>query len=531
MRNKKVKILAALLVLMLVLAVACSPSQPDPPDDQDTTPDPDPTPEPDYTIVVGLPSTIVTLDPANHRDRYTETVVRNIYDGLVTRTPDGTIVPEIASSWTTNEDATVWDFKIRQDVKFHDGSPLTVEDVKFTFDRSFIEGAMEGETSPRKGLLGPLESVDIVDDETVRFTFSEPIPPFLMNLNHHQIVSKSYLEAVGSDIATKPMGTGPFKFVEGTIDERIVLERFDDYYGGSPDIPNAGPAPAKQVVFDFIPETATRIAALQGGQVHIIQGLPPTMVPQLEQDANTEVYVADGTNLFMFEMNCQMKPFDDKRVRQAMNYAIDIELIVETVLGGYGAVVATSFLQGEYGLDESIKPYGYDPEKAKELLADAGYADGFDLVIDAREDLQDVAQAAASQLQEIGINASVRGWDMAILREAALAGERMMTFTSWGNSFLDPTGLTDPKLKTDDRGNYSRYSNPELDEILTKAAGLPYSAEREELYRQAQAIIYEDAPMVFGYVGSVIEAARVEVEDFEPSIIGRVNLHRVWLRQ
>ncbi len=486
--------------------------------------------EEDYTLVVGLPATILTLDPANHRDRFTETVVRNIYDGLVTRKSNGELAPEIAESWTTNDDATVWDFKIRQDVKFHDGSKLTVEDVKFTFDRSNVEGAMEGETSPRKGLLGPLESVDIIDNETVRFTFSEPSPTFLMLLNHHQVVSKSHLEEVGKDIATKPMGTGPFKFVEGSIDERIVLERFEDYYGGSPDIPPVGSAPAKRVVFEFIPETATRIAALQSGQVHIIQGVPTTMVPQLEGDPNINVNITSGTNLTLFEMNTQMAPLNDKRVRQAINYAIDIDLIVETVLQGFGTVVAGPFQPTEYGIDNSIKPYGYDIEKAKSLLEDAGYAEGFDLVIDAREDLQNIAQAAAGQLNEIGINATVRAWDMGILRDVALAGERMMTFTTWGNSFLDPTGLTDPKLKTDDRGNYSQYSNLELDEILTKAANLPYSQEREDLYKQAQNIIYEDAPWVFSYVESVIEASRVEVENFEPSIIGRVNLHRVSLK-
>lgn len=510
-----------LLFIMLFTLSACAPEEVI---DEGTETE-------DYTIAVGLPATIVTLDPANHRDRFTETVIRNMYDGLVSRTPDGTIIPEIAESWTTDEEAMVWDFVIRDDVKFHDGSDLTLEDVKFTFDRSYIEGAMEGETSPRKGLLGPLESVDIIDEQTVRFTFSEPMPVFLMYLNHHQIVSKNYLEEVGSDIASMPMGTGPFKFVEGSINDRIIMERFDDYYGGSPEYPPVGLPPAKRAVFEFIPETSTRIAALQGGDVHIIQGVPPAMVNQLEEYEETEIHVTDGTNLTIFEMNTQKEPFNNKLVRQAMNYAIDIETIVETVLRGYGTVVNGPFLPGEYAKVEPDEPYSYDPDKAKELLVEAGYPDGFELVIDVREDLEDIAQAAAGQLKEIGIDASVRSWDYGVLRDAALAGERMMTFTTWGNSFLDPTGLTQPKLITDGRGNFSQYSNPELDEILLEAAAMPNSPEREALYKEAQEIIYEDAPWVFSYVEQVVEAARIEVTNFEPSIIGRVNLHRVGLER
>ena len=199
--------------------------------------------EDDYTLVVGLAQTILTLDPANHRDRVTETVIRNIYDGLVTRTPDGKVVPEIAESWE-NPEPTIWEFKIREGVKFHDGSTLTVEDVKFTFDRIIKENAMEGETSPRQGLLGPLKEVEIVDEHCPLY-LEEPWPILLAMLPHQQIVSKAYVEEVGSDIATRPMGTGPFKFVEGSIDERIVLERFEDYYGGSPDIPPVRPAPAR----------------------------------------------------------------------------------------------------------------------------------------------------------------------------------------------------------------------------------------------------------------------------------------------
>lgn len=245
--------------------------------------------DPNAIIKVGIRSSVLTLDPANHRDRVTETVIRNIFDGLVTRTVDGKIVPEIAASWET-PNPTVWEFKIRKGITFHDGSALNADDVVFTFERIIKEGAMEGKTSPRKGLLAPVKSVEKVDDYTVRFNLEAPWPIFLQMLPHQQIIPKAYFQNVGVDeFLKKPVGAGPFKFVEGKLDERIVLERYDNYYGGSPDLAPVGPAQAKTVIFDIIPENATRLAALQSGEVQIIQNVPTDMVANLEKDSNIEV--------------------------------------------------------------------------------------------------------------------------------------------------------------------------------------------------------------------------------------------------
>lgn len=528
----KLFFLLLVAVLSFALVLGCQPAE-DPVVDEDEEEDEEEVDEvvvdEDFTIVVGLSQTILTLDPANHRDRVTETVIRNIYDGLVTRKPDGTVVPEIAESWD-NPEPTIWEFTIRDGVRFHDGSELTVEDVKFTFDRVIVEGAMEGETSPRKGLLGPLEAVEIVDERTVRFILEEPWPILLAMLPHQQIVSKAYLEQVGSDIATKPMGAGPFKFVEGTIDDRIILERFDDYYGGSPEIPPVGPPPAARVIFEFMPEVSTRIAAIQGGDVHIIHSVPPDMVATLEGDPNVEVKFVDGTRMHMFEMNVDMAPFDDVRVRQAMNYAIDMDAIVQSVLLGYGTTVAGPLLPHGFAVNPAIEPYGYDPDKAVELLTAAGYEDGFELVIDTTDELKDVVYAAASMLNDIGIEASVRIWDWGVLRDQLIEGERMMAFGNWGNSTLDPSDLLVPKLRSNDRGNYSQYANPDLDALLDAAEIAVDRDERARLYFEAQEIIYNDAPWVFGYVGREIEACRVNVANFSPSTDSRINLHRVALQ-
>lgn len=324
------------------------------------------------TLVVGLRADrILSLDPAAYRDRDTETVIRNIYDGLVTRTPDGEVVPEIAESWE-QPDPTTYIFKLRRGIKFHNGEELTADDVVFTFERILADDGLDGQPSPRKGLVEPLQSVEKVDDYTVRMKLAKPSAAFLQLLVHTQIVPKDYVEEVGSrGLSEHPVGAGPFKFVEGSLDGQIVLERFDGYYGGSPELPPVGPAKVRRVVFRMMPEPATRIAALKSGEVHIVQEVPPDMVADLERDPNVQVKVTQGTRLYMIELN--NKVLSDPRVRQALNYAIDWDAILQELYQGHAHRVATAMLPSGFGYHEGLEPYPYDPEKAKQLLREAGY--------------------------------------------------------------------------------------------------------------------------------------------------------------
>ncbi|PZN13078.1 MAG: peptide ABC transporter substrate-binding protein [Bacillota bacterium] len=325
------------------------------------------------TLVVGLRADrIVSLDPAAYRDRDTETVIRNIFDGLVTRTPDGKVVPEIAESWE-QPDPTTYVFKLRRGVKFHNGEDLTADDVVFTFERILAEDGLDGQPSPRKGLVEPLQSVEKVDDYTVRMKLAQPSQAFLQLLVHTQIVPKDYVEEVGSaGLAEKPVGAGPFRFVSGTLDGEIVLERFEDYYGGSPELPPVGPAKLRRVVFRMMPEPVTRIAALKAGEVHIIQEVPPDQVEQLRGDPGIQVKVTQGTRLYMIELNNQK--LADPRVRQALNYAVDWDAILKELYRGHAHRVATALLPSGFGYNPDLKPYPYDPDKARELLRQAGYA-------------------------------------------------------------------------------------------------------------------------------------------------------------
>lgn len=485
----------------------------------------------DFTIIVGLSTTVETLDPAMHRSRVAETVLRNMFDGLVTRTPDMEIVPEIAESWE-NVSPTEWVFKIREGITFHNGEELTAEDVVFTYERILKEGGVGGQSSTRKGLLGTITSVEQADDYTVRFLLSDPWPVFMSMLPHQQIVPKDYITENGDEyFAVNPVGAGPFKFVSANPGEEVIMERFEEYYGGSPDLEPVGPAPAKRVIFKIIPEPSSRIAALQTGEINIMQDVPASSVEILEKSDNVTIKTTSGTRVNFFAMNMTQEPFDDVKVRQAMNYALNIQEIIDNVLEGSAEVMAGPVLPASFAYNEALKPYGYDPEKAKQLLAEAGYPEGFDLVIDCEAPEKEVTEAAAIQLRNIGVNATTRVWDWGVLSPLLKSGERQMLMSYWGNSTQDPFDLLNPLFLPGGSGDYCKYNNERVIQLLTEAGSIVNAAERKAKYGEVQQIIHDDAPWVFAYVNDVIEAASSNIAGWEPSPEGRLNLHDVTLSE
>ncbi len=518
MKNKKIaKLLSIFIAIFFIIGLTgCQGSQESVTEDGGGT------------IVIALPRDIPTLDPANHRLREAENVIRNMFDGLATKTYDGEIVPEIAQSWEVISD-TEWEFKIREGVTFHNGEPLTADDVVFTFERIIKEGYMEGQTSPRKGLMGSTSDVYKVDDMTIRFVNDDPNPTFLHGIVHQQIIPKDYFEEVGADgFLAHPIGAGPFKFVSGRLNEQIILERYDDYYGGSPDIPPVGPANLKRVIFKVMPETSTAIAALKNNEVNIIQNIPTDMIENLKADPNVNVKEVMGTRTYMLEMNNEIAPFNDVRVRQAMNYAINTDEILESIYSGRAIRLAGAIMPHSFGVHPDLEPYEYNPEKAKELLAQAGVTN-LQVVIDTEPKREDVALAMASMLQEIGIDAQVRNWEWGVLQSEIVNGTRQMYLTDWGDSWLDPVGIINPKYRTNDRGNYAHYSNSRVDELLTAAEMTVDMDKREIYYHEVEEILYEEAPIVFGYILTEVEASTANVENWQPSMDGRQNMHRVKL--
>jgi len=503
------------------------------------------------TIVVALAAAPVSLDPADHRDRSTETILRNMFDGLVTRDTRSGVHLELAESLEWLDDTTL-QVKVREGVKFHNGDEMTADDVVYTFERIINENAIEypePHSSPRKGLITPLESIEKVDDYTVIMHFNAPWPPAMQLLVHQQIVPKAYIEEVGTEGFIKnPVGTGPFKFVAARdgLDE-IEMERFDDYYGGSPELEPVGPACVDRVIFRVIPEASTRAAALLAGEVQIIQAVPSDMIGRLSESNNIVVKTAAGTQPKWVELNVGQPPFDDVRVRQALNYLIDKDLLIEEIYGGRAVALPGPLSPYNNFVNKNLQPYPYDPDKAIQLLAEAGWTDSngdgildkdgqpFSFTLDTLEEHRGLAEAVANLLQDAGIDASVRFWEYSVIQQQLLAGERQAYLDDWGDSAFDPVGHFEAKWhgyvegQPLGRGNFSTYNNDRVNELIVQGENTIDTAERQTIYDEAQQIIYDEAPAIFLLLPEEVEASTANVQNWEPASDSRINLHDVCL--
>lgn len=510
-----------------------------------------PTPEPGRsTFIVALASAPTTLDPADHRDRTSETVLRNMFEGLVTRDTTSGVHLELAEEMNWIDDTTL-EVKIREGVTFHNGEDLTADDVVFTFERIINENAIEypeAHTSPRKGLIAPLQSIEKVDDYTVRMNFSGVWPPAMQLLVHQQIVPQDYLEEVGTEgFIAHPIGTGPFQFVEGQLDDQIVMERYDGYWGGAPDLEPVGPACVERVIFRVIPEASTRAAALLAGEVDIIQNVPSELVDTLDQTPGIDVKTAPSTEPIWLQLNTSDPLFEDVTVRQALNYAIDKDLLIEAIYGGRAVALPGPLSPYNNYVNEALEPYPYDPDLALAMLEEAGWTDSngdgtldrngqpFAFTIDTIELWRPQAEALASMFREIGIDAGVRFWEYSVVQPQLLACERQAFLDDWGDSAFDPVGHYEAKwhsVVTGEpygRGNFSCYGNERVDELIKAGEVEADEAARQEIYDEAQQLVYDDAPAVFLVLPEVAEGSSERVQNWEPASDSRINLHDVCL--
>jgi peptide/nickel transport system substrate-binding protein len=553
MITKKVFLFSALILLVMLNACSQAPPTPsaveEPAQVQQEPAEPAAVQTGPVTIVVALADGPDTLDPADHRSRPSETVLRNMFDGLLTRDTRSGVHLELVTAADFTDDRTL-EIKLKQGVKFHDGTEMTADDVVFTFNRIIQENMIEYpevHSSPRKGLIAPLESIEKIDDYTVVMHFTDPWPPAMQLIVHQQIVPQGYIESVGTEgFIANPIGTGPFKFVSASAGlEEIVLERFGEYYGGADDLAPVGQACVDRVVFRVIPEASTRVAALLAGEVHIIQAVPSDLISSLEQDPDVQVKTAPGTQPKWIEMNVNQAPFDDVRVRQAMNYAIDKDLIIEQIYGGRAVALPGALSPFNNFVNKSLAPYPYDPDRALELLAEAGWEDSdgdgildkdgqpFAFTIDTLEEFRSLSEALANLYQLIGIDANVRFWEYSVIRPQLLVGERQAYLDDWGDSAFDPVGHFEAKWhgyvdgSPYGRGNFSTYNNPTVNDLIQKGEVVIDPEERQRIYDEAQQIIYDEVPAVFLILPEEVEAASIKVTNWEPASDSRINLHDV----
>lgn len=446
----------------------------------------------EVTVVEGVD--IVTLDPAFASDRPSQMVIDHVYDQLVAFGDEElNIVPELARRWSVSADGRVWTFNLRDGVVFTDGSPLNAIAVKFTLERILAPGL----GSPNRGLLEPVERVDVADENTVRIVTRSPFAALLENLSMIQtsIVSP---RAVGRmpvrEYGRTAVGSGPFVLKEWNPGVRVVLERNPRYWGGTPQV--------ERIVYRPVPEGAARVVALESGEADVVARIPPEAVGNLRRNPRVEVLVKPSTFQISFELNQRRKPFDDVRVRRAINLAVDKRAIVEKILLGFGSVPEGVIPPGgQYSV--KLPAYEYAPDRARALLAEAGFPQGFTTVMWAPRGryLKDaeIAEAVQGYLANVGIRAELRFWEWGPYVEAISRPEKEAGLYMLGVSIPTADWRLSRNFYSRASSNYSGYRNEEVDRLILGARATFDRRRQRAMYEQAQKLIWEDAPFLFLY--------------------------------
>ena len=487
----KRKLLEVLLLLGLLCAVLCGckdGSAAKTPEDGQTSGSNEPAAQPAETraneITVGIAQDLdESLDPHKVVAAGTKEVMFNVFEGLMKPTPEGDLIPAVAESYEVSDDQLVYTFTIREGITFHNGDPVTAGDVVYSITRC-IDPADPGVF--RIDALETVVHVTNVDERTVQVRLKEPNTEFLSYL------TLAILPAQYDQQDTAPVGTGPFKYVSRAAQDNIVLERYEDYWGE--------PAYLDKVTFKIIENADSILMSLQSGAVDIFAHLTSTQVAQLGE----EFHIEEGTmNLVQaMYLNNAEAPFDDVRVRQALCYAIDRQQILDLAFDGYGSLIGSSMYPafGKYFDDSLTNYYTHDVERAKALLADAGYPDGFSMTITVPSNYQphiDTAQVIVEQLKQVGIRAEILPvtWE-SWLNDTYVGRQFQATVVGVDASTMTARALLERFVSTTGN-NFINYNNAEYDALFQQAITAKDDAAQTAAYKQAEANLTENAANVY----------------------------------
>lgn len=501
--------LVSLLIIIMVAGVSCAQGpavqpQQEQPAGEEPMPAEEAPAEPagptTFRIAVGVDPD--TLDPA----LYTTTTIANIIEymaeTLIVTDKDGNIEPNLATEWEVSDDNLEYTLKIREGVTFHDGTPLNAEAVKWNLDRVLDPDVPVAIRSP----FVSIEEVEVVDDYTIKLHMSQPFAPLMssFSLETAAIVSPASvdMESNSYENITDPVGTGPYIFKERVKGERVVVEKNPDYWGEEPYY--------DEVVFRIVPEAATRESLLLAGQVDMIILPPISDLPALRDNPDVEVLLAPSDRSIFISINNNDEVLSDPRVRQALNYAVNKQDIIDSVLFGAAEAVDAPGAASLFGYCPQ-DPYTYDPEKAKELLAEAGVEEGhqFNFIAPTGRYVQDfqAAQAIAGYLSEVGLEASPQTMDwpsyVGAITTVPEENNLDLHFLGWAPSYLDMAQQMVQFQSSQSPPNglaTSFYSNPEVDELIDQAGQEADPDVRQDLYCQAENIIWDEAPWIFLWV-------------------------------
>ena len=476
-------------------------------------------PSPSDTLVVGMSMDLATLDPAVSMDNASWKISYPCYDRLVKyKTENGKgsteVEPMGAQSWEVTPDGKVWTFKLREDIKFHDGSPLNAQAVKFSFDRvlQMAKGPADYFTT--------LDSVEAVDEYTVKFTLKEPFPPFLYTLatSPGSIVNPKVMEhEKDGDMASgwlgeHTMGSGAYELVEWNREQHLKLRAVENYWGGQPQL--------KTILAKIVKDPSAQRLQLENGDLDIAEGIP---VDQLEKlKSNQDIKIIENPSLLVnyIYLNNQKKPLDNVKVRQALNYAIDYDGMIQGVMLGNATQVKGPIPEGLWGHDPNVKQYKLDLNKSKELLAEAGYPQGFTIKLlyaDYKPWWEQEALIIQDNLSKVGVKVELEKLAWATLRDKVDRADFDICLGVWSPDYADPHMFMNYWFDSENHGlagNRAFYQNSQVDQLLREAARINDQEKRTELYRQVQNMVMEEAPYILLFQNNSLVPMRKNIEGY-----------------
>ena len=458
------------------------------------------------TIIVGHEASVPNLDNAQALGIHSVRVYRLIIEPLVsTKATSTELIPHLAKSWSFSDDGMEWTFKLRENVKFHDGEPLTAEAVKYSFERFMDKNHPEykcGKWSFAPGYARGVKRVEVVDRLTGKLVFKAPHAAFVNTYLSQPVlgvISPKAFKKSCKDFGNNPVGTGPYKLESWERGVKLTMVRNEDYWGTKPK--------NKRIIWRPISEDTTRVAELLAGGVDVILPVFPDSISQIKANANTKILEGPGLTIWFVMMNHDKKPFNNKKVRQALNYAVNKQAIVRDVQEGTGIVATQAVHPTSWGYNPKARSYPYNPEKAKKLLAEAGYPNGFNATLwlpesgSGMQQPKEMAQVIQANLKAIGVNLKLEVFEWGtFLTKVIRKNERdfEMAAISWFLKTTDPDIALHPLYfsKNVPFLNYGKYKNLEVDKLLSQGREEYDQGKRKKIYAKALELINEDAPVI-----------------------------------
>jgi len=526
MTKNKNLVVSLLLVVMLVLA-ACSGDGDDKTEGtKKESNGKNPAADRGNEIVVGINSDPQSWDPIDTFLLDWSTVAISVFEGLVERDLDLELQPGLAESWEYLDDNTL-EFKLRQGVVFHNGEPFNAEAVKFTFDRLLGE---EGQKGPQYSNYTSIDSVEVKDEYTITMKLNSPDPVLLTKLAGYGavIVPPGYVTEVSDEeFNDKPVGTGPFKMTGYKRDQEVVLEKNEDYW-------KEGLPKLDKVTFKIIPEASTRLAELQTGKIDIMKRVEVAQTKTVKDTNFLKLEEVGTPTVFSLRFDTANAPLDKKEVRQAINYAINKDEIIEEILGGYGIPISTYQSELSFGNNPDLKPYAYDPEKAKEMLKAAGVAEGteLDVFIPGNDgNFKEITQAVAFYLEEVGLKMNINSVDNTTLISDLIPNGKAghMYRQGWGGWTLDFDNTAYLMYHEGEQWNPS-FKDEKVEELLAAQRATVDQDERHKIFMELTTLLYDLAPEVNLYQAVDLYAVNERLENFQPPHEDRMRLEEVTVK-